>query len=39
MLLHQLDGSSTSTDDGVEGETARQASLDAFALALLALGE
>lgn len=39
MLLHQLDGSSTTEDANAEDQDARQASLDAFALGLLALGE
>ena len=39
MLLHQLDGSSATADTDAEEQGARNASLDAFALGLLALGE
>jgi AcrR family transcriptional regulator len=39
VLLQQLDGIAVSAEDAVDGAAAPRASLDAFALALLSLGE
>lgn len=39
VLLQQLDGIDATADEGSEGGAAPRASLDAFALALLSLGE
>lgn len=39
LLLQQLDGIAANAEDGVDGNAAPRASLDAFALALLSLGE